>query len=190
MVLNLKRKQVTMTDKQIIIDGCNVSGCEFLTKTVHCKAQMSIMGTDTNKCKCFPNCHFKQLKLKKQECEELKEDLRLAKQLVDWILKTFNLESYDWLADQHEISTEIKNIKTKFKSPQVKNFLVEQESGSKSTALYNLETQSDHYRKALEEIETTVKTECEETCGSKLEDCTNFFCSSKHIIDVINKAKG
>lgn len=64
-----------MTDKQIIIDGVDVSGCEFLTKTVHCKAQMSILGTDTNKCKCFPNCHFKQLKRKEQECEELKKEI-------------------------------------------------------------------------------------------------------------------
>lgn len=53
--------------KPIIVDGVNVSKCEFLTKTRHCKAQMSIMGTDTNKCGCFPNCHYKQLKRKEQE---------------------------------------------------------------------------------------------------------------------------
>lgn len=62
-----------MTDKeQIIINGVDVSGCEFLTKTVHCKAQMSIMGTDTNKCRCFPNCYYKQLQRRIAECEELK----------------------------------------------------------------------------------------------------------------------
>ena len=64
-----------MTDKQIIIDGVDVSGCEFLTKTRHCKAHISIMGTDTNKCKCFSNCYYKQLKRKEQECEKLKEEL-------------------------------------------------------------------------------------------------------------------
>ena len=62
-----------MTDnKPIIIDGVDVSECEVLTKTRHCKAQMSIMGTDTNKCKCFPNCYYKQLKRKEQECEQEK----------------------------------------------------------------------------------------------------------------------
>jgi hypothetical protein len=78
-----------MTDKEIIIDGINVSGCEFLNKTRHCKAHMSIMGTDANKCKCFPNCYFKQLKRKEQECEELNEqdtkDFANYKQALDEI---------------------------------------------------------------------------------------------------------
>lgn len=59
--------------EQIIINGVNVSVCEFLTKTGHCKAQMSIMGTDTNKCKCFPNCYFKQLQRKTAECEKYEQ---------------------------------------------------------------------------------------------------------------------
>lgn len=60
-------------DKQIITDGVNVSTCEFLTKTGHCRAQMSIMGIDANKCNCFPNCYFKQLKRKEQEYEDLRQ---------------------------------------------------------------------------------------------------------------------
>lgn len=71
-----------MTDKQIIIDGVDVSVCEFLTKTGHCKAQMSIMGIDTNKCKCFPNCYYKQLKRKEQECEGLKKECETWKNQV------------------------------------------------------------------------------------------------------------
>ena len=63
-----------MTDKQIIIDGVDVSMCEFLTKTGHCKAQMSIIGIDANKCKCFPNCYYKQLKVKEQEYDKLKTE--------------------------------------------------------------------------------------------------------------------
>lgn len=59
--------------KPIIVTGVDVSKCEFLTKTGHCRAHMSIMGIDTNKCKCFPNCHFKQLKRKEQENEELRQ---------------------------------------------------------------------------------------------------------------------
>ena len=56
--------------KPIIVNSVDVSKCEFLTKTGHCKAHMSIMGIDTNKCECFPNCHYKQLKRKEQENEE------------------------------------------------------------------------------------------------------------------------
>ena len=40
--------------KPIIVTGVDVSKCEFLTKTGHCRAHMSIMGIDTNKCECFP----------------------------------------------------------------------------------------------------------------------------------------
>ena len=65
-----------MTDKQIIINNIDVSKCEHLTETRHCKAQMAVMGTDANKCKCFPNCYYKQLKRKEKECEELKEILK------------------------------------------------------------------------------------------------------------------
>ena len=54
--------------KPIIVTGIDVSKCEFLTKTGHCKAHMSIMGIDTNKCECFPNCYFKQLTREKREC--------------------------------------------------------------------------------------------------------------------------
>lgn len=66
--------------KPIIVTGVDISKCEFLTKTGHCKAHMSIMGIDTNKCECFPNCHYKQLKRKEQEEYET---LKLLKNCFD-----------------------------------------------------------------------------------------------------------
>ena len=66
--------------KPIIVTGVDVSKCEFLTKTGHCRAHMSIMGIDTNKCECFPNCHYKQLKRKEQEEYET---LKLLKNCFD-----------------------------------------------------------------------------------------------------------
>lgn len=50
--------------------------------------------------------------------------------------------------------------------------------------------ENDRYRKALEEIKEIVKINCEEICGRKFEDCNDFLCPSKNIIDIINKAKG
>lgn len=51
-----------MTDKkQIMIDGVDVSGCEYVCNTAF----------GQNGCKS-PNCSFKQLARKTQECEELK----------------------------------------------------------------------------------------------------------------------
>ena len=75
-----------MTDKQIIIDGVDVSGCSYIipphkqcpnkpmpyakeTSCIACKEH----NTKLNFCKNNPNCYYKQLKRKEQECEELKK---------------------------------------------------------------------------------------------------------------------
>ena len=79
-----------MTDKHIIIDGCDVSGCEYIippheqcpnkpmpyakeTSCFACKEH----NTKLNFCKHNPNCYYKQLKRKEQECEGLKYELIL-----------------------------------------------------------------------------------------------------------------
>lgn len=65
-----------MTDKeQIIIDGVDVSRCVFYqieANKLHPKAQYC--GSMRNIfCEDEPNCYFKQLARKTQECEELKD---------------------------------------------------------------------------------------------------------------------
>lgn len=84
-----------MTDKEIIIDGVNVAGCDYAilpkdsclakpqpyakeTSCIACKEH----NTKLNFCKNNPNCYYKQLQRKEQECEELKEaSLTLAEGL-------------------------------------------------------------------------------------------------------------
>lgn len=61
-------------DKEIIIDRVNVSGCYFFNKGITrllCTCPSEI----DEECKYNSNCYFKQLKLKEQECEELKAQL-------------------------------------------------------------------------------------------------------------------
>ena len=55
-----------MTDKQIIIDGVDVSGCEWYSSTYF---------KPCGGCKNTPNCYYKQLARKEQECEELKRNV-------------------------------------------------------------------------------------------------------------------
>lgn len=77
-----------MTDKQIIIDGIDVTGCEYCSRY----ADTTIYHCDwIGECKEHPNCLYKQLKraenqivdlnkmvkAKEQECEELKKGLNL-----------------------------------------------------------------------------------------------------------------
>ena len=77
-----------MENKQIIIDGIDVSGCTYIipphkqcpnkpmpyakeTSCIACKEH----NTKLNFCKNNPNCYYKQYKRKEQECEELKKIL-------------------------------------------------------------------------------------------------------------------
>ena len=59
-----------MTDKQIIIDSVDVSGCTHYRNyndEFHCD-----LLSEPLVCADNPNCYYKQLKRKEQECEELK----------------------------------------------------------------------------------------------------------------------
>ena len=72
-----------MTDKQIIINGVNVSGCEKQGETIAgitCGNSERIrfaneIITKHKLCKDNPNCVYKQLKAKEQELEELQETI-------------------------------------------------------------------------------------------------------------------
>ena len=69
-----------MVNKEIYIDGVDVSGCEHFSGTYakECKAVYANSGykeLHDLKCNKSPNCYYKQLKAKEQECEELKEAL-------------------------------------------------------------------------------------------------------------------
>lgn len=57
-----------MKDKQIIIDGVNVRGCEHCLKMTKYRCTIQ---RDVYKCLCEenPNCHYKLYKRKEQECE-------------------------------------------------------------------------------------------------------------------------
>ena len=58
-----------MTDKQIIIDGVDVSGCPY-----YIDSDGSCSSHDCECIKCIDNvCFYKDYKAKEQECEELRE---------------------------------------------------------------------------------------------------------------------
>ena len=56
-------------DNKVIVDGVDVGGCEYYDEerpTLTCTCE-------EYPCSECPNCYFKQLKRKEQECEELKK---------------------------------------------------------------------------------------------------------------------
>ncbi len=88
-----------MTDKeQIIINGVDVSECEFFDGSHLCKCDKTII--DEHKklknifsvkyvnCRDNYNCYFKQLARKTQECEELKKQVETSEK---WRIKAESL---------------------------------------------------------------------------------------------------
>ena len=62
-----------MTDKQIIIDGIDVSRCEHLFRDVDCLAHIDFSNCcegydkEYGYCPNIPDCYFKQLKRKEKD---------------------------------------------------------------------------------------------------------------------------
>ena len=84
-----------MTDKQIIVDGVDMSGCSYgeIEKDMFkCSCEYNVRSASMF-CKDNPNCYYKQLKAKEQECDELKKTLIEIKEIAEgmhdlWINKT------------------------------------------------------------------------------------------------------
>ena len=86
-----------MTDKQIIIDGIDVSKWNYFNNTdkSYCEECCSEFGCAI--CNDRPNCYYKQLKAKEQECEELKETLAEIKKIAEKAAKClYATESDDY----------------------------------------------------------------------------------------------
>ena len=91
-----------MTDKQIIIDGCDVSGCENYGETMAKTHNCTLYDEYLRPCK-GTDCYYKQLKRKEQECEELKEQLTILNGedvVVEITVKQF--EEYKKLKAENE----------------------------------------------------------------------------------------
>ena len=80
-----------MTDKEKIIDGVDVSECEFLWKERLPKKVCNNGNLDCD-CNSNPNCCYKQLKRKEQALDEIEEYL-------DAQQKYFDSEDYHNLLD-------------------------------------------------------------------------------------------
>lgn len=103
-----------MTDKQIIIDGVDVSECEhqYYKK---CKIDYDEWNNEIiryNECQNSPNCHFKQLKRKEQEYEELKKELQAQRAFTTQEQRKIYCVAYDKTC---ETGNECKQKKCVFK---------------------------------------------------------------------------
>ena len=202
--------------EQIILDGVDVSGCHFAilpkdscpaksrpyareTSCIACKEY----NTKLNYCKNNPNCYFKQLARKTQEYEQLEEKYEA--------LKLENQEGYEIVAELKQECEELKKANQHIdanrqckgsKLKRIEDLISACKTGYTdefTQKIYGIIQEPeptindysiiDRCRKALEEIETVTKINCEEICGRKFTDCKDTSCFSANILDIINKAK-
>ena len=162
-----------MTDKQIIIDGYDVSECLFYQSNFEEDYDVKIKHFCSNwhnSCESAnnSNCYFKQLARKTQECEQLKEKYEA--------LKLENQEGYE-IVD--ELKHEYEELENKIKKLR-KNLALEIEA-------------SDRYRKALKEIEEVIDSIFDRCPWRKTDSCMPVYNVCEELIktlDIINKAKG
>lgn len=82
-----------MTDKEIIIDGVNVAGCDMQCENGDCALYYAELNSDNTElvygfnCSDNPNCYYKQLARKTKECERLKIQL-MQKSEIDMFFNT------------------------------------------------------------------------------------------------------
>ena len=133
-----------------------------------------------------------------------KNELQLAEQLIAGILKTLNLEAYDWRADQNEIITEIKAFKQECE--ELKEYARRQENQRET--YYKEFIKKDKALEEIKEIADVLITETNEYESCYYKDSCGDNCfprvASQHsrsrqtycqyeavakILDIINKAK-
>ena len=107
-----------MTDKQIIIDGVDVSGCSFFDihylkdEDVEIKNFCRIVHCD---CDSYPNCYYKQLKRKEQECKKWKNAYEVKEDAL--------AESEEYCEELEEQYNKLKAKNDELKGIRDRNFL-------------------------------------------------------------------
>lgn len=96
-----------------------------------------------------------------------------------------NCQIYEDFKQLARKTQECEELKKKLRKLESENVTLQ----NRYQQIVGATTEAARYREALEKIEEIVKINCEEICGRKLEDCNDFLCPSKNIIDIINKAK-
>ena len=148
-----------MTDKQMIIDGVDVSRCEKQGETIagitcgngeRIRLANEII-TKHKLCKDNPNCVYKQLKAKEQECEELKEKVKKYGEINEQETKDY--------AELKAENEELKKIINEAKNSNLdlKSFLVGEAVGNEyEQQLDQLKAENKSLKESLKIFSSTL----------------------------------
>ena len=92
----------------------------------------------------------------------------------------------EWNDELVHKTQECEELKEKLRDLELKNTTLQ----NRYQQLDGSITECDRYRKALEEIKTVTKINCEEICGKNYDICKDRDCLTIQIKAIISKAKG
>ena len=172
-----------MTDKQIMIDGVNVSGCEFYWR----EKELCNNGNLTSYCQENKDCLYKKYKRKEQECEELKKQLERKEENYQKLLSKSNKYIHN-LVDENV--QDISNLARQL--DQLKKEL-EKEKALKETYLTCYKAKHEDINGELFKLKQTL-TEIREVAKQMNNEC--FYddfeckdCDMKNGCTYFNKSK-
>ena len=176
-------------DKQIIIDGVDVSDCEYLDNINFdglCLMLSSPYECQVN-CSNKPNCHYKQLNAKEQECERLNDELYYWVNGEYCDNKCNVVKELDQLkAENEDLQEQIrKHNDDMFKNPPEKRFYC------KGCTLPYV---SKKFKQTLTEIKEMLKEICMEEClfdwnKTSKKHCGDCDCRYGQILQKISEVE-
>lgn len=136
-----------MTDKQIIIDGIDVSGCIYYKATGR-------YNTCGYYCEQNPNCYYKQSKRKEQECERLNKWLPIVTRLemAFGSIETEKAKAIDYDTYAGEIFRQLDQLKAELE--QEKNWHKTADEIAKKNSEYanQLKAENDELKKQVDDL--------------------------------------
>ncbi len=184
-----------MTDKQIIIDGVDVSECEYVHLLPDRYCGMNYACTcNLGNCRENPNCYYKQLKHKEQECKNNKIAYKNEIDIINQECLNLQQQLNEALDELDQLKAENEELKEKLKISCIKSCQdcedcidCIDEIPCKTIrdldyALLVTIDERDKYKQALDEIEQVFKN------GAYDKDNMPLY-EDVAILDIINKAK-
>ncbi len=166
-----------MTDKQIIINGVDVGWCKNYNEANSKDCETLYI------CAENPNCYYKQLKAKEQECERLKRDY---------------FKQNEWLQEQKKELDQLKAENDELRQFLSKEPLAIQalqksyESYQKSTKVFSDWVKD--YKQLITEIKELLKDICIEECcfdwnKTNKKHCGDCDCRFMQLLEKISECE-
>lgn len=182
-----------MADKQIIIDGVDVSGCPY-----YIDSEGGCSSHDCECIKCVHNvCFYKDYKAKEQECEKLKNDnkeLQYQLRCTTGREKEWERNCKFWDARCEKLQTELDQLKADLQEYQdwfdefKVMFKYDGREPDGNDELYScIEYMSNEYKQlkqTLTEIKEIAKEQC--VCGVNCVDMKQILQKISEVEDVDN----